>query len=98
MLNSVINLFQNNKEKEKNSSLINNNNIKSRSEINTDRGKHICLMYWCEEHLGANLNEPILIKSNNLGDLIDKDSSTNINRYKKFKNQTETKCSSCYII
>ena len=100
MINSVINLFQTNKEKEKekekNSTIY--NNFRSRSEITTDRGKHICLMYWCEEHLGVNLNEPILKKSNNLGDLVERDSSTNINRYRRMNNQTETKCSSCNII
>ena len=100
MINSVINLFQTNKEKEKekekNSTIY--NNFRSRSEITTDRGKHICLMYWCEEHLGVNLNEPIVKKSNNLGDLVERDSSTNINRYRRMNNQTETKCSSCNII
>ena len=99
MINNVINLFQNNKDKEKNSTIYNNNNNKSKSEIVTERGKHFCLMYWCEEHLGININEPVKIKSNNLKDLIERgNSDNNLNRYRKMNNQTNTKCSSCTII
>ena len=103
MINNVINLFQTNKDKdkEKNSTIYNNNNnnYRSKSEFATDRGKHLCLMYWCEEHLGININEPVKIKSNNLKDLIERgNSDNNLNRYKKMNNQTNTKCSSCIII
>ena len=34
-----------------------NNNLKSKSEITLDKGKHLCPMYWCDEHLGINSNE-----------------------------------------
>ena len=99
MINSVINLFQNNKDKEnnkdKNSSIY--KNLKSRSEIKTDIGKHFCSIFWCEEHLGLNINEPIVAKSNNLKDLIPQNSSDNIARYKNINNKTSTNCSSCSI-
>ena len=99
MINSVINLFQNNKDKEnnkdKNSSIY--KNLKSRSEIKTDIGKHFCSIFWCEEHLGLNINEPIVTKSNNLKDLIPQNSSDNIARYKNINNKTSTNCSSCSI-
>ena len=108
MINSVINLFQTNKnkdkekektkEKEKNSTIYNNNNLKSKSEITLDKGKHLCPMYWCDEHLGINSNEPAKIRSNNLRDIMGKDSSNNISRYSRISNQTNTKCSSCNII
>ena len=101
MINSVINLFQTNKDKEKekdkNSTII-NHNYKNKSELNTERGKHLCIMYWCEDHIGINSEENIKIKSNNLKDLIPKDSTNTIRRYKIINNQTNTKCSSCTII
>ena len=102
MINSVINLFHNNKdkekEKEKNSSINNINNYKNKSEITTEKGKHLCPMYWCQDHIGVNNNAPITIRSNNLGDIINRGSSNNIERYRKMSNKTETKCSSCIII
>ena len=73
MINNVINLFHNNKDKNKRFTIYNNNNNnnnKSKSEAVTERGKDLYLMYWCEEHLGINNNEPIKMKSNNLKDLI----------------------------
>lgn len=96
MINSVINLFQTNKEKDKEKNSL--GNFRNKPEINAEKGKHLCMMYWCEEHIGINNNEPVLIKSNNLKDLMSKDSTTNINRYKRTSNQTNTKCSSCNII
>jgi len=96
MINSVINLFQTNKEKDKEKNSL--GNFRNKPEINAEKGKHLCMMYWCEEHIGINNNEPVLIKSNNLKDLMSKDSTTNINRYKRNSNQTNTKCSSCNII
>ncbi len=100
MINSVINLFQTKdkeKERDKNSTMY-NNNYKNKSELNTERGKHLCTMYWCEEHIGINSDENIKIKSNNLKDLITKDSSNRVQRYKIVNNQTNTKCSSCNIM
>jgi hypothetical protein len=97
MLNSVINLFNKDKDKEKDKNSSVYKNLKSEMN-NTERGKHLCTMYWCEEHFGINSNEKIIVKSNNLNDLIGKDSTTNIQRYKSFQNQTNTKCSSCNII
>ena len=99
MINSVINLFQNNnyKDKEKNSTHY-NNNFRNKSELETDREKHICLMYWCEDHMGINSKDGIMMKSNTLKDLMTRDSSNNINIYKKQNNQTNIKCSSCSII
>ena len=102
MINSVINLFQSNKEKEKekekNSTHYNNNFKNNKSEIGTDRIKHLCLMYWCDKHIGLNSNEVIMMKSNTLKDLISSNSSNNVNIYRRMNNQTSTKCCSCYII
>ena len=96
MINSVINLFQNNKDKENKNSTI-YNNLKSKSVVESDKGKHLCFMYWCDEHLGVNMNEPLMIQSNNLNELIPKNSSDNIPRLKKINDQTNVKCSSCSI-
>jgi hypothetical protein len=104
MINSVINLFQSNKEKEKekekekNSTHYNNNFRNNKSEIGTDRAKHLCLMYWCDKHIGLNSNEIIMMKSNTLKDLISSNSSNNVNIYRRINNQTNTRCCSCCII
>lgn len=100
MINSVINLFQNNKEKEKekNSTHYNNNFRNNKSEVGTDRIKHLCLMYWCDKHIGLNSNDLMMMKSNTLKDLISSNSSNNVNIYRRMNNQASTRCCSCYII
>ena len=101
MLNSVINLFQANKEKEKEkNSFLLNNNTKNKVDLSQEKEDHLCCMYWCAEHLGMNSNEPIMIRSNNLNDLIPRVSSinNNNNNFKRLSTQANTKCSSCLII
>ena len=97
MLNTGVNLFNkdNGKEKDKKST-INNNHLKS--EI-FEREKHLCLMYWCEEHIGINFHEKVTISINDLNDIIRKDLSSNIQKNKITNdNQSSIKCSSCIVI
>ncbi len=100
MINSMINIIsnnnKNNEEKE--------DNLKN--AISTDKNKnfqiHLCQMYWCESHIGLNYCLPTIIKSNNLKDLLTKNSS--ISSLPKNKNTSAdcnkctTSCSSCLIL
>ena len=98
VINNVFNLFQN-EESEKISTNINHKIKGNKILIETEKGEHLCLMYYCEEHIGNDKGEKGMIQSNNLQDLDVRreDLYNNINKYKRFTNKENIKCSSCII-
>ena len=92
VINNVVNLFQNGENESTNM----NSHIKgNKAIIETKKGDHICLMYYCEEHIRNNQKEPIMIECKNIEDL--KEESYNINKYKRIANKDNVKCSPCII-
>jgi hypothetical protein len=95
VINNVANLFQSGE----NDILSSNNKIKSNKIIiETDKGEHICLMYYCEEHIGNDQNDQINMDNKNIEDLNSRrEDGYNIKKYKRITDKENIKCSSCGI-
>ena len=95
VINNVANLFQSGE----NDILSSNNKIKSNKIIiETDKGEHICLMYYCEEHIGNDQNDQINMDNKNIEDLNSRrEDGNNVKKYKRITDKENIKCSSCGI-
>ena len=92
VINNVVNLFQKDKIS------MNKNNIKinnDKSMIETVKGEHLCLMYYCEEHLG---NDPNEYDNNKDIDELNPGDEDKVKKYKRFTDKENVRCSSCIII
>lgn len=96
VINNVANLFQSGENEIVSS---NYNKIKGNQIIiETDKGEHICLMYYCEEHLGNDQNAQINIENKNIGELNSRgEDGYNVKKYKRIIDKENVKCSSCEI-
>ena len=78
-----------------------NNNSKTKGNqivIEIDKGEHICLMYYCEDHIGNDQSEQVNIDNKNMGDLNSKtEEGYNVQKYKRITDKENVKCSSCEI-
>ena len=93
VINNVVNLFQNN-EDEKNSLNLNYNSQGNKIIIETEKGEHICFMYYCKEHLiEKSENKTKDEKKNNFR----KEDQNEVNKYNRITDKENIKCSSCFI-
>ena len=90
VINNVVNFFGNEKTLKNDESKITNNN--KNTVIETKKGEHICLMYFCKEHYGQDVNKY-------MGEFTreEQEKSNNITKYKRIVNEENVKCSSCEI-
>jgi len=97
VINNVVNLFQGGD----NEMISTNNNSKTKGNqivIEIDKGEHICLMYYCEDHIGNDQSEQVNIDNKNMGDLNSKtEEGYNVQKYKRITDKENVKCSSCEI-
>ena len=107
VFNTVRRLFTSNSNKSNNTLQNKNDIIKNSNEndenksIIEDNEKHLCLMYWCNEHLGMEqMVKPEIKESGTVKDLLANDFCNvpkNNNTVDKSENKESINCSSCYI-